>query len=276
MTEWHVATSQLEAFRDGTIGSTHAASVEAHLVSCARCRRALACDAGADATQRQHRMWARITDEVDRPGPNARFDSVWARSTVGSPPLAGAALVALLLVLALPLLADAMSARAGVAALLAFAPLAPLLGVVAAFRPSSDPAGEITLATPVATMRLVLLRTLVVAMTSIPVGLLAAVLLPVRTWLLLGWVLPGLALCAVTLAVGTRIEVGRLAVSLAVVWAVLVSMLARDLRGGSVTAALSDWAVNQPAAQLTFALVALAAGLVLAVRRDDLVAWSEP
>jgi hypothetical protein len=169
-----------------------------------------------------------------------------------------------------------MSARAGVAALLAFAPLAPLLGVVAAFRPSSDPAGEITLATPVATMRLVLLRTLVVAMTSIPVGLLAALLLPVRTWLLLGWVLPGLALCAVTLAVGTRIEVGRLAVSLAVVWAVLVSMLARDLRGGSVTAALSDWAVNQPAAQITFALVALAAGLVLAVRRDDLVAWSEP
>jgi hypothetical protein len=53
-------------------------------------------------------------------------------------------------------------------------------------------------------------------------------------------------------------------------------MLARDMRGGSVTAALSDWVVNQPPAQITFALVALAAGLVLAVRRDDLVAWSEP
>ncbi len=212
MTEWHVATPQLEAYRDGSIGSMHAASVEAHLISCARCRQALAAGADAGASERQHRIWARITDEVDRPGPQARFDSVWARSTFGSPPLVGAAVVALLLALAAPMLADALSPRAGVAALLAFAPLAPLLGVVAAFRPSSDPAGEITLATPVATMRLVLLRTLVVAIASIPVGLLAALLLPVRTSLLLGWVLPGLALCAVTLAVGTRVEVGRLAV----------------------------------------------------------------
>jgi hypothetical protein len=276
MTEWHVATPQLAAFRDGSIGAIHAASVEAHLISCARCRRALAAGSDAGASERQHRIWARITDEVDRPGPQARFDSVWARSTLGSPPLVGAAIVALLLALAAPVLADALSPRAGVAALLAFAPLAPLLGVVAAFRPSSDPAGEITLATPVATMRLVLLRTMVVAIASIPVGLLTAVLLPVRTSLLLGWVLPGLALCAVTLAVGTRIEVGRLAVSLALGWGVLVSMLARDMRRGSITAALSDWLVNQPAAQITFAGVALAAGLVLAARRDDLVAWSEP
>jgi hypothetical protein len=182
----------------------------------------------------------------------------------------------LLMVLAVPVLADAASPRAGVAALLAFAPLAPLLGVVAAFRPASDPAGEITLATPVASMRLVLLRTLVVAIASIPLGLLVALLLPVGTLLLLGWVLPGVALCAVTLAVGTRVEVGPLAVALALGWGVLVSMLARDLRRGSITAALSDWVVNQPPAQITFAVVALAAALVLAARRDHLVAWSEP
>lgn len=278
MTEWHVATPQLEAFRDGSIGRVHAASVEAHLISCARCRQALAAGADADAgaSERQHRMWSHITDEVDRSGPQARFDSVWARSTIGSPPLVGAAVVALVLALAAPMLAEALSRGAGVAALLAFAPLAPLLGVVAAFRPSSDPAGEITLATPVATMRLVLIRTMVVAISSIPVGLLAAFLLPVRMSLLLGWVLPGLALCAVTLAVGTRVEVGRLAVSLALGWGVLVSVLARDMHRSNVTVALSDWVVNQPATQITFALVALAAGLVLAARRDDLVAWSEP
>jgi hypothetical protein len=276
MTEWHVADPQLEAFRDGSIGRTHAASIEAHLVACARCRRALAAGAGAGALERRDRMWTRITDEVDRPGPNARFDSVWARSTVGSPPLAGAAVVALLLVLVVPVLADAVSTRAGVAALLAFAPLAPLLGVVAAFRPSSDPAGEITLATPIATMRLVLVRTLVVTIASIPVGLLVAVLLPVRTLLLLGWVLPGLALCTVTLAVGTRVEIGRLAVSLALCWGVLVSLPAQEMHRVGITAALSDWVVNQPAAQIACALVALAGGIVLATRRDDLVAWSQP
>jgi hypothetical protein len=276
MTEWHVATPQLEAFRDGSIDRIHAASVEAHLIACARCRQALAARHGAGAHDRRQRMWSRIADEVDRPGPQARFESVWARSSFGSPPLIAAALVALLLVLAVPVLADAVSPRAGVAALLAFAPLAPLLGVVAAFRPASDPAGEITLATPVASMRLVMLRTLVVAIASIPLGLLVALLLPVGTLLLLGWVLPGVALCAVTLAVGTRVEVGPLAVALALGWGLLVSMLARDMRRGSITAALSDWVVNQPSAQITFALVALAAGLVLAARRDHLVAWSEP
>jgi hypothetical protein len=276
MTEWHVATPQLEAFRDGSIGRVHAASVEAHLIACARCRQALAARPGAGAHARRQRMWSRIADEVDRPGPQARFESVWARSSFGSPPLVAAALVALLLVLAVPVLADAVSPRAGVAALLAFAPLAPLLGVVAAFRPASDPAGEITLATPVASMRLVMLRTLVVAIASIPLGLLVALLLPVGTLLLLGWVLPGVALCAVTLAVGTRVEVGPLAVALALGWGVLVSMLARDMRRGSITAALSDWVVNQPPAQITFAVVALAAALVLAARRDHHDAWSEP
>jgi hypothetical protein len=276
MTEWHVADPQLEAFRDGSIGRTHAASIEAHLVACAQCRRALAAGAGASALERRDQMWTRITDEVDRPGPNARLDSVWARSTVGSPPLAGAAVVALLLVLVVPVLADAVSTQAGVAALLAFAPLAPLLGVVAAFRPSSDPAGEITLATPIATMRLVLVRTLVVTIASIPVGLLVAVLLPVRTLLLLGWVLPGLALCTVTLAVGTRVEIGRLAVSLALGWGVLVSLPALEMHRVGITAALSDWVVNQPAAQIACALVALAGSIVLATRRDDPAAWSQP
>jgi hypothetical protein len=276
MTEWHVEDSHLDAFRDGSIGRTHAASIEAHLVSCSRCRHALAAGGGAGALERRDRIWTRIADEVDRPGPTARFGSVWARSTVGSPPLAGAAAVALLLTLAVPLLADAASTRAGVAALLAFAPLAPLLGVVAAFRPASDPAGEITLATPVATMRLVLVRTMVVTIASIPVGLLVAFLMPVRTALLLGWVLPGLALCAVTLAVGTRVEIGRLAVSLALGWGVLVSVPAREMYRIGIAAALSDWVVNQPAAQIAFALVALAAGLVLAARRDELVAWSQP
>jgi hypothetical protein len=276
MTEWHIAIPELEAFRDGSIGRLHAASVEAHLIACARCREALAARTGGGAQARRQRMWSRIADEVDRPGPQARFESVWARSSFGSPPLVAAALVALLPVLAVPVLADAASPRAGVAALLAFAPLAPLLGVVAAFRPASDPAGEITLATPVASLRLVMLRTLVVAIASIPLGLLVALLLPVETLLLLGWVLPGVALCVVTLAVGTRVEVGPLAVTLTLGWGVLVSMLARDMRRGSITAALSDWVVNQPSVQIAFALVALAAGLVLAARRDHLVAWSEP
>jgi hypothetical protein len=53
-------------------------------------------------------------------------------------------------------------------------------------------------------------------------------------------------------------------------------MLARDMGSASLTTALADWVVNQPAAQITFAVVALVAGLVLAVRRDDAVAWSEP
>jgi hypothetical protein len=124
-----------------------------------------------------------------------------------------------------------------------------------------------------ATMRLVLLRALVVAIAALPVGIAIAIALPVRTSLLLGWVVPGLALCLVVLAAGTRFEPTRLAIGLALGWAALVTTFATRARRGDVAARLSDWIVNQPATQLAFAVIAIAAAAVLFVRRDAAVNW---
>ena len=272
--EWHAPPDQLAGFRDGTIRPVLAASVEAHLVTCTHCRSALAAVTPGDV--RQERMWARIADEIDRPRRAFTPRRTWARVTLGSPPLLVATLLTVMAVVVVPLLVGQLNTRAGVTALLGLAPLAPVVAAAAAFRPSVDPAGQLAAATPMATMRLVVLRALVVVIAAIPVGLGTAVALPVRTTLLLGWILPGLALCLVVLAAGPRLEPTRLAIGLALGWMMLVTSLAHRARRGDIADRLSDWVVNQPATQAAFAIVAIAAAGVLVLRRDTEVNWRMP
>jgi hypothetical protein len=163
-----------------------------------------------------------------------------------------------------------------VVTLLGLAPLAPVIGAAAAFRPALDPAGHLAAATPLASMRLVVLRALVVTTAAVPLGLLTAIVLPVRTVLLLGWIVPGVALCLVVLAAGTRFDPTRLAAGLAVSWLMVVTSFAYGARRGDVTARLSEWIINQSATQMTFALVAIVAAAVLIVRRDSAVNWTTP
>jgi Putative zinc-finger len=269
--EWHAPAIQLVDFRDGTIGPVHAASVEAHLLACVECRAALAAVTPSDG--RQNRVWSQIADEIDRPGRAFSPPWTWARVTLGSPPLLGATLLTVLAVLVAPLLVGAMNGRAGVTALLGLAPLAPVVGAAVAFRPTVDPAGQLAAAAPMATMRLVVLRALVVTVAALPLGILAAIAFPVRTSLLLGWIVPGVALCLVVLAAGTRFEPTRLAIGLALGWLMVVTSFAHRARRGDVTTRLSDWIVNQPATQVAFALVAVAAAVVLVMRRDTVVNW---
>ena len=88
------------------------------------------------------------------------------------------------------------------------APLAPVAAVALAYRDWADPAGEISLATPSAGLRLVALRALVVSLAALRSP--SCVLLAVDRWvadvpLRLGvaWCLPGLALAALVLLAGT-------------------------------------------------------------------------
>jgi len=272
-TEWHASPSQLAAFADGALGPVSASSVEAHLVVCADCRAQLAAQAESGHGTRSDRIWTRITDEIDRPRRNLASRWTWARVTLGSPPLAAATVLVLIALVVVPLLAGGMDRRAGAIALIGLAPLAPVLGAAVAFRPALDPAGQLSAATPLATMRLVLLRALVVTIAALPVGIAVAVVLPVRSTLLLGWVLPGLALCAIVLAAGSRFDPNRLAIGLALGWAVLVSNLGLRTRDGDLTARLSDWVVNHAATQLMSAGIAAVAVIVLVARRDAAVNW---
>ena len=116
------------------------------------------------------------------------------------------ALALLVGLLAVPVILSITNPRAGIAWFLAVAPAVPVAGAVLAYRVASDPAGEIAVASPLHTFRIVVMRTAVVLAAALPIGLLTSVLLPLPTSRLLGWLLPGLALCAVVLAAGTRFD----------------------------------------------------------------------
>lgn len=95
-------------------------------------------------------------------------------------------------------------------------PLAPLAGVGLCYRATDRGWAEAVLATPSAGLRLVLWRVLAVLAIAIPITAIVAAFdhraAPVA------WLLPALALAAASLALGTRIELGRAAGIVAGVW----------------------------------------------------------
>ena len=92
-TEWHADDTQLAAYAAGRTDRVFAASLETHLLGCATCRGRIATQASDTEL-----AWERLADVIDRPS------RPWLlRSTVATPALARAALVAVLLVGVVPL-----------------------------------------------------------------------------------------------------------------------------------------------------------------------------
>jgi hypothetical protein len=274
MTEWHADDAQLGAFRDGTLAAVAATSVEAHLIGCARCRATLAhlTDDVAPA-ERRDRMWAAIEDGIDRPSHDWRGHA-WLQMTIGAPSLLWATIGLVLALVAIPVVASFGNTRAAVAVLFALAPLAPVLGAVLAYRADTDPAGELAAAAPLMSVRLVLLRAATVLVVAIPMGIAASVLLPVPFHLVIGWLLPGLALCAVVLACASRVDPTRLAAALALAWAVAVAAAFANTRNVALNTALEQLFVNQQLTQAAFGTVAVVAAIVAVTRRAEIRPWS--
>ena len=107
--------------------------------------------------------------------------------------LAGSWLAASAVALAFAALATAAgSERAGFAAFLVIAPLVPMAGVALAFGPGLDPTYQITVAAPVSTARIVMLRSLAVVGAALPVIVALSVALPGWSALAFAWLLPAL------------------------------------------------------------------------------------
>ncbi len=267
--QWHVDPADLAAYGDGWLTGVGADSTEAHLLRCATCRSVLA---ARSTTTDRDRRWDLIAAEIDRPTPMARAAS-WLRLAVGTPELMVSALALLVGLLAVPVVLSISNPRAGIAWFLAVAPAVPVAGAVLAYRVASDPAGEIAVASPMHTFRIVVMRTSVVLAAALPIGLLTSVLLPLPTSRLLGWLLPGLALCAVVLAAGTRFDPAKVGAALVIGWAGFVMTGFYRQRRVPIADALRDVAVNRPALQATFAVITVLAAVVFLARRDD-VAYS--
>ena len=255
---WHLSPEAVTRYGTGVARGAEAASAEAHLVTCASCRTAVAPYAD---TSRLDRVLADVTDVLDRPRPGAieralhllHVPDGTARLLVATPAMR----LSWLLSIAGALVFALFAARGGeVEEFVLLAPVLPVLGVAIAYGPAIDGAFEVTVAAPFSGLRLLLLRAgTVLAATAGMTGL-ASLALPGSAMVAV-WLLPALALTAATLALGTSWDTTRAAATVGGGWLL------------SVTAAIRrDVDVTGPATQLLCLLLLVAAATVLAARRD--------
>ena len=262
---WHVQHELLERYARGDAEPALAFSVEAHLPSCPLCREQIAqLTDGARAA----RVWEGIEERLDAPrrGPveaglvRAGLPEHIARLLGATPAMRLSWLLACALVLALAVWA-ANHRETGLALFLALAPLLPLAGVAAAYGPDIDPTYEVALAAPMRSFGLLLIRALAVLVTTTALAGVAALALPGLQWSAAAWLAPSLGLTLASLALAARISPLTACGSLAVLW---------------MLTAWAGWRLAQepldlfgPATQLTCALVAAVAALVLARNADS-------
>ncbi len=267
---WHASEELLTRFAaDPTaIDGAAAASLEAHLVVCDRCRSAVATHMGADELDRS---WSAIAVEIDQPrrSPLERLLGVLGvpdatARLVGATPALTAAGLAAVVVLAVAAVAGSRATDA-TGAFLVVAPLLPMLAVAVAFAPASDPAGEAGVATPLHGLGLVLRRSavvlsaafLVLAVTDLAIGDLDA---PVVAWLLPAW-----ALVAGALALSTWLRAEVSAAGLGLAWMVVVAV-ARWVEGPA--AGYAEAVVFGPEGQVAASVLLMIAAGVVVLRRS--------
>jgi hypothetical protein len=143
---------------------------------------------------------------------------------------------------------------------LAVAPLVPVAGVAVAYGRVGDPAHEITAATPIDPIRLLLLRTAAVTAFAFVLSLIFDLVFSATRGTGL-WVLPALALTLATLALGAHVSMWLAGVTTTGVWVLLLTV-SRVRPEGSLNVVFS------PNAQIVFAAVACTAGIVFLHHRD--------
>jgi anti-sigma factor RsiW len=262
---WHVQSELLERYARGDIDEVQAFSVEAHLPSCAQCRAEIA--ELVDGA-RLARVWEGVEERLDAPrrGPieaglmRVGVPEHVARLLGATPALRLSWLLACALVLAFAVWAASLRAE-GVYWFLVLAPLLPLAGVAAAYGPDVDPTYEIGLAAPMRSFKLLLVRALAVLVTTSAMVTIAALALPGLHSSAAAWLAPSLGLTLASLALAARISPLTACGTLAVLW---------------MLTAWAGWRLAQepldlfgPAAQLTCALLAAVAALVLARNADS-------
>ena len=219
--------------------------------------------------QRLDSNWRAIVAELDAPARSklervllmVRMPESTARTLVATPALRRAWFVATGVALLFGLgAADTSKPGASLLMLLALAPMVPVVGVTLAYGPGSDPAHEVTLATPMSGLRLVLLRSTAVVACSIAAAGIATLLLRDKTWMSIAWLVPSLALPAVCLALSTFMAPRRAAVLVGVLWLVPLSVINRNVTDELVV--FRQWG------QLALVVLGIVAAAMVSVRRE--------
>ena len=271
MTGWHVPGDVLTVFATDPVALDHvtAASVESHVIGCGMCRAAIAAEADTAVLERS---WQAVADVVDRPrrGVVERvlgrlMPAETARLVAATPALQAVWLGAVAAMIAG---AVAVSRTTGSPALfLVLAPLVPLAGVAAAFRPETDPGGEAGAAAPMAAGGLLLRRAEAVVIMSVIVLGTGSAALPGVEAKAAAWLLPALFLTIGSMAASTWVGPRRAVAAAATLWLsalAAVSILDRTPRP------VADSAVFAASGQLALAALTAAAAVALVARRQHI------
>jgi hypothetical protein len=268
----HIDEQLLIGYCELSVTAATAGAIEAHLMSCASCRAELAnlsTFARVELVSPQS-VWDGVLERVDRPTRSIterllcvmRVRPDMAKLLATTPALRLAWLAAVVFVTVFAVAAARMEGD-GPWLLLVIAPLLPLAGVATAYGPALDPTYEIGVAAPVSGLRLTMLRTLAVIVTTLPLLAVAAVVAPGGGWAVFGWVLPSFALVAITLALSTVTSPERAGISVGFGWLVaLVVLIDRDETGSFVERSLIFSSTGQ-----TIATIVAAIGMAIVASR---------
>lgn len=263
---WH-ADDLLAAYRDRDLDAITAASVDAHLVSCDRCR-SLARD--LDDPQATDALWHDIVDDIDAvpaTGIERLLGHLGIPNSIGrllaaTPGLVLATILAAAVSATFGLLLGDVDRSANVATFVALAAVVPAVGVGASFGTAADPAYEVGAAAPLSGLRLVLIRTIPITAVSIAICLIGTLGYLDTGMVAAGWLLPSLALATASLALSTWLPPWTAVSAIVSAWLVAV-LLAGRLAG--------DWLVPfGPSTQVVAVAVAAGAGAIVAIRHPRL------
>jgi hypothetical protein len=191
-----------------------------------------------------------------------------ARLVAGSLALEASWCAASLVAVSFALLAANVGpSRTSLTLFLIVAPLAPLAGVALAFGRRIDPTFEIAQASPIPSIRVLLIRALAILGLTIPVLLMLSV--PFGRVLAFGWLLPALALAAGALAAGTFVPLTAAAAGLAGLWVVGAVFSLSEAHRRTADAFAGRFVMLQWQGQLLCAVVAVVSLAVLAARRHS-------
>lgn len=259
---WHADAELLADYVRGRLDAINGASVEQHLARCARCRSSITPLVDRAALER---AWIGVRETIERtplplPIRVARrlgLPDSTAVLLAATASLRTAWLVSAAVALAFAALAVAATGGEALAPFLLVAPMVPVVGVAAVYGPSQDPLETLVVTAPYGRTRLVLLRTVAVLVSVLPVAVAMGSLLPGPQWLAVAWLGPALAMVPVLMAVASFVGPRAAAATLAILWSGAVL--------GSLRGRPPEWLL-QSEQQSVYLVLALAALAVLAVR----------
>jgi hypothetical protein len=255
---WHVPEQLAVAYVGGDVQGARAASVEAHILTCDICR-SLVNRAVPD--DRLTAIWSVVEDRVDIPRRTwservlgaVGVPESDARLVAAAPTLRMSWLASLAAVLMFAVWASNTTDR-GVTAFLIIAPVVPVLAVAGSYGPRIDPTFEVSVCSPYSTLRLLLLRSASVVAVSGVLALAASAFVP-NGRVAAAWLLPCLALVALTLVLAQWLQLPVAACGVAAAYA--LPLLSALVNGRDVSTTLLSPALQWGAGAI--AIVAVSA-----------------